>query len=980
MGGLVQAFVVLAVVLATLTFLTIRFKFFSGEGLPGRFAFLMGAILLVAASGWELVTSMSNYPDWFVLSAYGYFDLVQIIILIGGILLVITGLSFYADYWEIRREDIETLEGKLTILPSLQRDSNGPYHFLELLNMTIREIVSHLPETSGAIFLINRSRKQFVLTSSAGLTKQEISSLEYYPLERNIVSQAVELGEPIIAGRFDLGEGTAEGTESRFNSSLILPLVSGNERLGGIIVFSEEMRGFSNLEIKYLAPVAEWLAGKINAARQARELVRLQQTNEQQSKTHTEFVNRLSMATASIDAADPISSFCESLVGLSSCTSVHLCGTVAGGLRFFGASEPVDNLSENFKTALIDSIDRRKPIVINQEASGDDGRSFVTHSTLVYPLSGESNALLLRRESALFELTDADLKIAEVFAQLATALLKVASSNRMSVRRRKGFEQILRLMDFSSLHAFQENPSFLVDHLVELLPAGSLAVCFVRENDGSLKIESGSDTRVGKAAGLVIYQGEGDIGRAKVSDHPSFVVGRANISKSLQQYDLQNRETFLQMFGERGLPVFAATCPISVSDNLVGVVAVYMFDVDDENRLEWERLLTLASGLYSIGLTIASLDHGLSTERTGAEERAGFGLIINRINNHLSAILSTAEITAGQEDISGGVRERLKSIVIEAEKAATFVRKSLGETTAVDDQKKPSEEDAFSLITSIETVLEKSCVSENLHMIGGRPREINIDIEPGIGNIMGFQEVPEVFEQALLQFSESSEDDDVISISIYLHKSHLFLDLSRHRKNFPSVERVAGFGTYSPPAEALKQRPGDSYLRLLDPECLFAVDRFSRVPSYVSFRIPVSAPLKDSGDSSVSRMEILAIDDQSIILDLLKAMFQSLGHGVTTASSGREGVNIARSRAFNIVLTDLAMPDMSGLQTAREIKNLHPETPIILLTGWEATVDKSQLESAGIDQVLYKPFRIEQLTEIIETAMISTPVADRNSL
>ena len=78
---------------------------------------------------------------------------------------------------------------------------------------------------------------------------------------------------------------------------------------------------------------------------------------------------------------------------------------------------------------------------------------------------------------------------------------------------------------------------------------------------------------------------------------------------------------------------------------------------------------------------------------------------------------------------------------------------------------------------------------------------------------------------------------------------------------------------------------------------------------------------------------------------------------------------MASEASFDIVLTDLAMPGMSGLEVARRIRQLHPHTPIVLVTGWEVNISRAELEAAGITEVLYKPFRIEQLTEIIQSAI-----------
>ncbi len=111
-----------------------------------------------------------------------------------------------------------------------------------------------------------------------------------------------------------------------------------------------------------------------------------------------------------------------------------------------------------------------------------------------------------------------------------------------------------------------------------------------------------------------------------------------------------------------------------------------------------------------------------------------------------------------------------------------------------------------------------------------------------------------------------------------------------------------------------------------------------------------------------------------VILDLIAAMSQSMGYEVAVASSGPEGIALARRQRFTLVLTDLAMPGMSGLEVAAEIRKLQPDTPIVLVTGWEVTTDRAQLEEAGIVRVLYKPFRIEQLTEIIRSAVQISPI------
>ncbi|MCK4301250.1 MAG: response regulator, partial [candidate division Zixibacteria bacterium] len=62
------------------------------------------------------------------------------------------------------------------------------------------------------------------------------------------------------------------------------------------------------------------------------------------------------------------------------------------------------------------------------------------------------------------------------------------------------------------------------------------------------------------------------------------------------------------------------------------------------------------------------------------------------------------------------------------------------------------------------------------------------------------------------------------------------------------------------------------------------------------------------------------------------------------------------------------MPGMSGLEVANRVKKLDPDVPVVLVTGWEVAIEPAQLEAAGVSGLLHKPFRIEQLTDIINSA------------
>jgi FixJ family two-component response regulator len=70
-----------------------------------------------------------------------------------------------------------------------------------------------------------------------------------------------------------------------------------------------------------------------------------------------------------------------------------------------------------------------------------------------------------------------------------------------------------------------------------------------------------------------------------------------------------------------------------------------------------------------------------------------------------------------------------------------------------------------------------------------------------------------------------------------------------------------------------------------------------------------------------------------------------------------------------MVFTDLIMPEMSGWQLAEEIKTISSTTPVALITAWTLNMEVAELRSKGIDFIVFKPFRDEQLQKLVQDSM-----------
>ena len=134
--------------------------------------------------------------------------------------------------------------------------------------------------------------------------------------------------------------------------------------------------------------------------------------------------------------------------------------------------------------------------------------------------------------------------------------------------------------------------------------------------------------------------------------------------------------------------------------------------------------------------------------------------------------------------------------------------------------------------------------------------------------------------------------------------------------------------------------------------------------------IPVSEGIIKVETESINsvnptNVNILVIDDEEPIRDILKNILVQFGNNVTDASNGKLGVEVFQSGKFDVVITDLGMPEVSGWEVAQQVKTINPKTKVILLTGWSIELDEKGLKEKNIDIVINKPFRIDQITKAI---------------
>jgi CheY-like chemotaxis protein len=100
-------------------------------------------------------------------------------------------------------------------------------------------------------------------------------------------------------------------------------------------------------------------------------------------------------------------------------------------------------------------------------------------------------------------------------------------------------------------------------------------------------------------------------------------------------------------------------------------------------------------------------------------------------------------------------------------------------------------------------------------------------------------------------------------------------------------------------------------------------------------------------------------------------MMDYLGHQCTKAEGGKEALTILENKRFDLVITDLGMPEVGGWDVARFCREHHPGMPVLLVSGWGAQLDSDEALQK-VDAILPKPFQMGEIKETIEKVMAVT--------
>lgn len=132
---------------------------------------------------------------------------------------------------------------------------------------------------------------------------------------------------------------------------------------------------------------------------------------------------------------------------------------------------------------------------------------------------------------------------------------------------------------------------------------------------------------------------------------------------------------------------------------------------------------------------------------------------------------------------------------------------------------------------------------------------------------------------------------------------------------------------------------------------------------------PARSPGKHASINTPAKgRRVLVVDDVADVTDMLSVLLTHAGYDVSTASSAREAISMAQAQAFDVIISDIGMPEMNGYELARTLRSLpdYRSVPMVAVTGYSMFDDRDRSLNAGFNEHVTKPIDPRAFLQLIE--------------
>jgi PAS domain S-box-containing protein len=349
--------------------------------------------------------------------------------------------------------------------------------------------------------------------------------------------------------------------------------------------------------------------------------------------------------------------------------------------------------------------------------------------------------------------------------------------------------------------------------------------------------------------------------------------------------------------------------------------------------------------------------------------------VAHDFNNSLAAILGRAQLLRRQVNDPALVRN-LDIIQTAAEDAAATVRRI--QTFARKSAVKEFElVDVGGLLNDAVEITRTRW--QNEARVRGLEYEVKLDTEPGHQTYGSASELREVFVNMIVNAVDAMPKGGRLLITCRRVEDRLQLHFSDNGMGMLEDVQQKIFEPFFSTKGAHGTGLGLSVSYSIIERHAGLISVISEPGRGTNFTIDLPAVVAEESSALVAQtidetfsLRILVVDDEQPVRETLAEMLVAVNHKVELAGSGQEAVQKMRGGSFDLIFTDLAMPEMDGWETARMIRKDWPTVKIVLVTGYGPTTTQPAGEENLVDAIIGKPFDFAQVGSTINVLAKAT--------
>jgi PAS domain S-box-containing protein len=582
------------------------------------------------------------------------------------------------------------------------------------------------------------------------------------------------------------------------------------------------------------------------------------------------------------------------------------------------------------------------------------------------------------------QFTPEEVRLVAGISDQAAMFIENARLYSEATRRRREAEELARLarMLTESLDAADVGER-IVESSLQLL-GGRFSVLRLLQPDGMLKlIASKGDPRVLGRLLPLIPSGVGVVGRAAASGAPAW-----SADVFADAVDLP--EDMRAHIEELGLRAYLAV-PLRVKREIIGVIGV-----GDETGRHFSdaevALLQTFADQAAIALENSRLYGDLRAALRAVEESQQrivqgerlralgemAGGVAHDFNNVLAIIVGRAEVLLNETE-DPELQRQLNVIIKVALDAAQTVKR-IQEFTRMRRARPFQPVHVHQLVDEVVEVTRSRWKDEAQSR--GIRYDVVVEANPTPAILGDPSEIREALTNILFNAFDAMPDGGRVTLRTGVEGDRVFCSIEDTGIGMSEDVRQRIFDPFFTTKGERGTGLGLSVVYGIVTRHTGELDVRSRLGAGTTFviRFPVAGeaaveqPVRRPRQSHArARGRILVIDDERDVADILGDVLTRDGHQVAVCSDGAAGLARFEREEFDLVITDLGMPGMSGWEVARLVKLARPGVPVVMITGWGDRIDPAEAVSRGVDVLISKPFKRDQIREVVNAALGEAP-------